>query len=326
MEKIPQKYLSASNHKEACANIRQFLASGLSVKSMAEQLTEKYRKSKYAVREHLGKMLASVYDFENSEIARECARMFGIEPLTTLSVSESIRIYGLTEDEKVFSKREFSNAVTENLAPVDTFPAAKWPMVVEPHCYDDIITISNTHNIYAAMGENVELNLFIFEPSACDILIDETVFGDEEPLYFTEINNFVSPVFKINVLKRLLDFCLEEVGYPYIKINKKVIFTSAEAYLINIDQYVGEDYRDKAWEGVEAVMMKDVIPHYAVSNTGSLFYGDDPDSPYNQLRSIVLYSLIAASMLYETVWAEKLSARLSPKSLAELCQKLNIFI
>ena len=116
------------------------------------------------------------------------------------------------------------------------------------------------------------------------------------------------------------------MGYPYIKINKKVIFTSAEAYLINLDQYVGEDDRDKAWEGVEAVMMKDIMPHYAISNTGSLFCGDDPDSSYNQLRSMVLFSLIAASMLYETVWAEKLSARLSPKSLAELCQKLNIFL
>ena len=325
MEKIPQKYLSATNNKEACANIRHFLASGLTVKGMAEQLTEKYRNSKYAVREHLGKMLASVYDFENSEIARECARMFGIEPLSSLSVGESVRLFGLSEGEKVFSKREFSNDVTGNLAPVDTFPAAKWPMVVDPRCYDDIITISNTHNIYASMSENVELNLFIFEPSPCDILIDDTVFGDEPPLYFTEINHFISPVFKINVLKRLLDFCLEEVGYPYIKINKKVIFTSPEAYLVNLDQYVVEDYRDKAWEGIEVIMMKDVMPHYAVSSIGILFYGDDPDSPYNQLRSMMLYSLIAASMLYEKVWAENLSARLSPNKLTELCQQLNIF-
>lgn len=326
MKKIPQKYLSATNHREACANVRYFLASGLSVKDMAEQLTEKYRTSKSAVREHLGKMLATIYDFENSEIARECARMFGIEPLSTLSVSESLCLYGLRDSERVFSKKEFSDDVTGNLAPVDTFPAAKWPMVVASGCYDDIITLSSSHNIYAAMGEGKELNLFIFEPSHSDILIDEAVFGDEVPLYFTEIDHFVSPVFKINVLKRLLDFCLEEVGYPYIRINKKVIFTSAQARLVNLDQYVGEDYREKEWEGIEVIMMKDIMPHYAITDTCSMFYGDDPEAPYNQLRGMLLHSLISASMLYETVWAEKLTLSLSPKKLTELCQKLNIFI
>ncbi len=326
MKKIPQKYLSPTNYREACANVRHFLSSGLSVESMAEELTEKYRNSRSTVREHLGKMLAFIYDFENSEIADECARMFGIEPLNSLSVSESLCLHGLRDNEKVFSKREFSDSVMGNLAPVESFPASQWPMVVNSDCYDDIITISKSHNIYAAMGESKELNLFIFEPSHSDILIDEAAFGDEVPLYFTEHDHFVSPVFKINALKRLLDYCLEEVGYPYIKINRKVIFTSAQARLVNLDQYVVEDYRDKNWEGVEVIMMKDIMPHYAITDTCSMFCGDDPDSPYNQLRSMLLHSLISASMLYERVWTEKLTLTLSSKKLAELCQKLNIFM
>lgn len=325
MKKIPQKYLSPTNYREACANVRHFLSSGLSVESMAEEMTEKYRNSKNAVREHLGKMLAFIYDFENSVIAGECARMFGIEPLSTLSVSESLCLYGLRDNERVFSKKEFSDDVTSNLAPVDTFPADKWPMVAASGCYDDILTLSSKHNIYAAMSEGKELNLFIFEPSHSDILIDEAIFGDQLPLYFTEHDQFVSPVFKINVLKRLLDFCLEEVGYPYIKINKKVIFTSPHACLVNLDQYVVEDHREKEWEGIEVVMMKDIMPHYAITETCSMFFGDDPDSPYNQLRAMLLHSLISASMLYETVWVQRLAPILSPKKLIDLCKTLNIF-
>jgi len=323
MKKIPQKYLCSTNQREARAFIRQCLASGITVKDMAAQLTAKYRTSGAAVREHLGKLLSIIYDFDSPEIARQCARIFGLSLIDGLSVSESVYIEGYSDDEQIFRRKEFSSNVISYMPVVSPFPSSRWPLTVASSACEDVLTISSEHNIYAVMGADNELNLFILEPCPNDILIDEDIFGNEEPLYFTEHSHFTSPVFRINLAKRILDHCLAEVGYPHIPVKKKVIFTSHEANLMNLDDYRCHD----SWKDVEVIMLKSVVPAYAINKSGCILDKERaPKDLKNQLREMLLFSISATAMLYESACSERLTLSMTPKILFALCRRNNIFM
>ncbi len=322
MKKIPQKYLYSTNQREARAFIRQCLASGMTVKDMAAQLTTKYRTSGAAVREHLGKLLSIIYDFDSPKIACHCARFFGINLIDGLSVSESVYIEGYSDNEQIFKRKEFSSNVTSYMPVVSPFPSNRWPLTVAPSAHENVLTISSEHNIYAVMGADNELNLFILEPCPNDILIDEDVFDDEEPLYFTEHSHFTSPVFRINLANRILDYCLAEIGYPHIPVKKKVIFTSHEANLMNLD-----DYRcHSSWLNVEVIMLKSIVPAYAINKSRCILDKERaPKDLKNQLREMLFFSISATAMLYESVCSEKLTLSVTPKTLSALCKRNYIF-
>ena len=322
MKKIPQKYLSATNHREARAFMRQCLASGMSVKDMAAQLTAKYRASRSIVREHLGALLSIIYDFDSPETARKCARMFGHDLVEDLSVSESVYISGYSQDERIFRRKQFSSEVTSYKPVVDSFPSSRWPFTVSPSASGDVLTISREHNIYAMLDAGNELNLFILEPCPDDILIDEELFGNDEPLYFTESSHFTSPVFRINLIAHILDYCLTEIGYPHIPVKKKVIFTSHEANLVNLDDYLSH----KDWKDVEVIMLKTVIPEYAINKSSCILDRKRSlDDVKNQLREMLLFSISATAMLYGAVCNERLTLSVTPKNLSALCRKNHIF-
>lgn len=323
MKKIPQKYLYSTNQREARAFMRQCFASGMTAKDMAAQLTAKYRTSGAAVREHLGKLLSIIYDFDSPETARQCARTFGLSLIDGLSVSESVYIEGYSDDEQIFKRKEFSSNVTSYMQVVDPFPSSRWPLTVAPSTCKDVLTISSEHNIYAVMGADNELSLFILEPCPDDILIDEEVFGDEEPLYFTEHSHFTSPVFRINLANRILDHCLAEIGYPHIPVKKRVIFTGNEANLINLEDYRSHD----SWQNVEVIMLKSIVPTYAINKSRCILDKERAPKDFkNQLREMLLFSISATAILYESVCRERQTLSVTPKTLSTLCRRNYIFV
>lgn len=322
MKQIPQKYLSATNQREARASVRRWLAAGMSVRDMAAQLTAKYRTSRSRVREHLGMLLSIIYDFESPETSRKCARIFGHDLVDGLSVSESVFMSGYSEGERIFRRKQFSGAVTSYKPVVDLFPSSRYPFTVSPSVCGDVLTVSGKHNIYAVPGADNELNLFILEECPEDILIDEEVFGDDEPLYFTEHSHFTSPVFRINLIAHILDHCLAEIGYPHIPVKKKVIFTSREANLVNLDDYLSHP----DWKDVEVIMLKTVIPEYAIDKSSCILDRKRPiDDLKNQLREMLLFSISATAILYEAACNERITLSMTPRNLSALCERKHIF-
>lgn len=86
------------------------------------------------------------------------------------------------------------------------------------------------------------------EPNA--ILCDEDPFNDEPPLYFTKYSHFISPVYKLKLLRAVMSELLRKKAYPYIRIRLMVIYVSSEVSLLN------EADMEKIWkqEDVEILL------------------------------------------------------------------------
>ncbi|MDE5996909.1 MAG: hypothetical protein K2G77_01725, partial [Muribaculaceae bacterium] len=113
MKNIPEKYYKVRNQREARANIRRWLSSGMSVKDIALQLSTRYEMANDSEKEHLGKLLASVYDFKSSTTAKVCAFIFGIKMIKNLSVGENIFIEGYQQHENLLFRKLYSPTVVD---------------------------------------------------------------------------------------------------------------------------------------------------------------------------------------------------------------------
>lgn len=324
MNKIPWTLFSSGRDKESLTAIRRCLASGLTVRDMAQQITERYRSARPKVRLHLGRMLASVYDFDSHETAAECARMFGFELIEGLSVSQSIYLSLYSPGEKLYWEKEFSSRVTTWQPIVESFPADRWPMIVPSGADSNILTIDSEDNIYVTMNDDRSVTLFILNDWKCDILIDEEPMFNDPPLYFTELSHFVSPVFKLKIARRLLDYCLTSIGYPFINIRMKVIFTHPEAGLLNREEYDVGGGNHRMWEGIDVLMLRSILPAYAFSET-RFFLWDDPESLQGNLYTALLHSMAAVSILYNYVRTKEQMLKINDSTLSSLCSKNEIF-
>lgn len=186
----------------------------------------------------------------------------------------------------------------------------------------NVLTIDIADAIYAIMKGDGTLNLYVMENCPDDILIDEEPFADEAPLYFTSSTHFTSPVFKVKVVKQILDHCLEEIGYPHIPVKMTVIFTAHDANLINIEDYA----RHESWKDIEVLMLKSILPNYAFNNSRSFIdKNEDANSLKNQMRAALIHSICATSILYHSICDDNVATNLNSSILASQCKKNNIF-
>lgn len=96
-----------------------------------------------------------------------------------------------------------------------------------------------------------ELNIDVINDFNDKILVDEELFNDEPPLYFSEHSHFISPVCVANITRRVLESVLEIIGYPPLVIHMHVYFTNPEAELLNADEYsMGGPDIGWCWNGV----------------------------------------------------------------------------
>lgn len=325
MKNIPEKYYKESNQREARANIRRWLSSGMSVKDIALQLSVRYEMANDSEKEHLGKLLASVYDFKSPATAKVCAFIFGIKMITNLSVGENIFIEGYKEHENLLFRKLYSPAVIDNMAAVRVHFEGERRRILPTSSIQNVLTINKAHHIYAVIHTNGEVSIFIVESCASDILIDEESFMGELPLYFTESTHFVSPVFKIKLVKDILEYCLKEIGYPAVTIKPKVIFADLRANLINRCEYDGPEAAKDDWRGIDVIMYRDIDPEYPIHDVGNLMYEECENGLIHQLRVALIHSISATAMICHSISINKKWLKLTPRVLAALCKKNNIF-
>lgn len=326
MKKIPKKYLSAKFKHEARSLVRSWSQKSESDEELVKELIEAYRVAKEQDRFHLGTLLAMVFDLQCPDAARECARLFEVPLSEECSVSEAIYAGGATDDAPLYWRKEFSLGVKEWLPIVAELDTEKYPMVVSPSMADRILTISRSDAMYAYRQFDGTLHLFILNSSDEDILIDEEQFMEEAPLYFTENEHFVSPVFQLRLVKRLLDFVLSEVGYPPLKIAMTAVFVSPQAHLLNYDCYVPGGDNAKDWKGITTIMRRNHLNEYLFTDA-NYFYMESgrPDTVEYDIYSNLLWALAAASILYENVNRNKKLEKYSSAYLRSLCREYDIF-
>jgi hypothetical protein len=108
--------------------------------------------------------------------------------------------------------------------------------------------ISRKHNIHYYRDGAGALVLLGVIPVESAVLVDEEMFGDEPPLYFTELTHYVSPVYLLDRAEILIKELLRIIGYPHLRIRHVVVYDGADCYPINEDdmwesdtQWLGRD-------------------------------------------------------------------------------------
>lgn len=324
---IPTNFFQENYQKEAFSLIRLQLSTTGNVKDMIEEIIKFYETANESQRSYLGRYMSMILDFDNGEYAERCANLFGIYRKQGLSVSETI-VASINEgEESIYHYNDFSTQILRDTRLFVKFPAANYSGIFSYDVHDHILALSIECGIYLLMHPRGELMILGLENNPQDILIDEEIFEDDTaPLYFTETTHFVSPVFKVNVAYTILQYILKEIGYPAIPVNRKVIFTSPEASLININDFAKEDSMYK-WNDVEVLMAKDFRLGSVINKGGCILNIDyEPKSSINLLRSSLITALTATSIIFEDIWNRKLMAKLTPEILAKLCFENYIFL
>lgn len=108
--------------------------------------------------------------------------------------------------------------------------------------------ISRKHNIHYYRDGAGSLVLLTVLPVKSAVLVDEEMFGDEPPLYFTESTHYVSPVYLLDRAEILIKELLRIIGYPHLRVRHVVVYEGADCYPINEDdmwesdtQWLGRD-------------------------------------------------------------------------------------
>lgn len=257
MRKPAKKYFTADAGVESLMLIRKWLDNGATPVDIARWVTSEYAKAENdETRFHLGMMLCSVYDIgdcaNSADVAKKCADMFNIRLLKGRSISESAMAQMLRHNnmDGLCLRDRFNPYFENHCRKMSSVEIPAWiKSRLSEHDCENLLSVDDKMFIYALRGLDGKLWLVGFNDCNTDILIDEELFSGEPPLYFTESTHFTSPVWLINHLARILEYILQKIGYPCMKIHKKMIFPAEHACLINYDEYV----KCSEWRNLEAI-------------------------------------------------------------------------
>lgn len=324
--KIAKKYLSSSSSVKSYRQVRKWVHEDVPVREIVEALTAAYGEAKDKDKLHICSMLAMAYDFGSPNCAEKCLGLMGMAKAHRMSVGQTVYLRKCGELGYVDWDEEYSEGTQGWMPLVEEFDTGRWPGIVYDEHSGRVLTIDREDNIYAFRNCDGAVTLFILNDCKYDMLIDESSFMDESPLYFTEKSHFVSPVYKINLAGGILDFCLAKIGYPSIKIKRDVVFTSHLAHLINIDDYTRPDIHGHDWDGVTVGFSAKSTPPYFHD---CIHFLDESNinSLSNDVLNMVIDSLAATSILYKRIKIafRESFVRVDDELLKRLAEEENIF-
>lgn len=319
MRKPVKKYFMPEAGPVSIMNMRSWMSKGASSESIVRWITSEYAKaSEDTIRRHLGLMLCAAYDSgcnsETEAIARKCADLFDLELIKGHTVSESALAEAIrTKGIETFKWLDSLSPVYENRcwSELKSGSGDKDALsdVLTARDRDNLFPLCSDQNIYALRGFDGHLWIIAFCTRDDEILIDEEVIGFEPALYFTEYDHFTSPVWLVKTVSRILSHIFEMMGYPPMRIYKRVIFTAPNMRLINYDTY----RYDKSWAGVDIVEVNR-RPEFPIVPTSRSLVSHRPDSSPEQLE-IDRRLVVCLSVLSDILSAHDISevARLGPK-------------
>lgn len=322
---IPKKYFKPSQTVSALQLVRSWLSKGLLPIDAIRQIYEMYKEAKSdEAKLNLGFMMATFLEDVKFILSDECARRFKFEELTPNFkgiIGSMVYFIKAVDDRKPLSwKRTFSQDVLEYKQDSNKVN----PYILNKLFYEftipDLFVIHPKAQVFA-MGDYDRRSLTLVIGHDCNdsVLIDENVFGDEPPLYFTESYHFVSPVYKLKLVKEILEYILLQIGFPYIKIKMVAIFYSREINLINREDYVDS----KDWKNVEVMTPKDKIHEYYLASSSKMLVDDKEDTPVStEVKHTLVNALKATAIVCENIFTLKKFVTLTPSSLRQFTDKI----
>lgn len=328
MNIIPNKYLSARHGENAIHLMRRWTGKYGESAAM-ECLLNAYKEANDADKSHIGLLMAMLFDFRSNGHAVDCAGKFGVSVRPSLSVGESILIQKAKDGNEIRWLKDFTQAIHGWTSLVADFDSVNYPLIFTPDAVRQILCISRNDGIYAFRMADGSINFLVINTINDPILIDEEPFGKEGaenyPLYFTESTHFISPVFRLRTVCRLLEFILSEVGYPPIQIKLNVVFNKYNAYLINSTDYEANGAHTSDWQNISVYMRKDYPNDYIFSSVTNFLQCHKMGSNEIQVTSMLVDSLSAVSILYKNISNEEKLLAVSNRELRRFCKKYSIF-
>ena len=245
----------------------------------------------------LYKMSAACYEAiglgKGMNACGKCLKMFDYEATSGYSVNEKLAMkYG-----RIIGCKELNVSVEENLRQAKGIGE----YFTEDAC---VVAISEKEKVYCYKEHDGALVLLSVENCNQDILCDEDTFIEGElPFYFTATTHFVSPVFKLGMLSTLLNELLLHIGYPYMRIKKKVLYTAADVRLINED-----DMWDDPWQGLD---LENVYGRNVVLKKLEAMNDKALSQPLKEVLAV-------AALLYDDLFIKKIS---EPERIKEVMKR-----
>lgn len=329
MRKPAKKYFTPESATDSIMLIRKWMSGGASHETIARWISAEYAKATdVATRRHLGFMLCAVYDSVSDKVtnsvASKCADMFGIDRIKGHSISESamiesIRLNGMVNFQWLEEMSpEFSH---QSVSLIGSLPKCEKSDIFTLRDCENLFPIDSSNKIYAL--RSIDGNIWLI--SLCDckdpVIIDEEVFNNTPAQYFTEHYTFISPVWIINIICRVLEYLLERVGYPPMNIRKRVIFYSPEVKLLNYNSFK----HDKAWTGVDVLTAKDKNLYPLLPPSISLSSRTRDVMPEQLITDMMLF--LCLSSVSEIVKHHELNeiANADDEMFTAWCKELEIF-
>lgn len=302
--KIAKKYLKSASGIKSYLLVRKWIYGGNTVRDVVETLTAAYGEAKEKDKVHIDSLLAMAYDFDSPKFAEKCLSLIGETKEKQMSVGQTVYLRKSEREGCSHWDKEYSESAQRLRPLVEEFDTERWRGIIYEEHSGRVLTIDREDNIFAFRSSDGSVTLFILNDCKDDMLIDESSFMGAAPLYFTENTHFVSPVFKINMVGKILDYCLAIIGYPYVKVKKEVVFTSPSANLMNIDDYTRLDVNGRDWDGVTVGFSAKHPCPYFYNCIHFLEDTDKADTLKNNLLGAMVDSLGATSILYKRIKIE----------------------
>lgn len=325
MLKIQTKYIQSCDTVKALQNVRTWLSRGLEPLDGVRQLSEVYKKAKNdQQRRHLGFLLSSLIEAADFNLADECARRFNI-------ISQQYHIQQLkggmyffsqanNQEHPVIWKKNFSYNVRnfrhyKNVCDLDilnsVFELSTQPNVFAIHPLENIFVLGD--------ADNRSCSLVIVHGGEGGILIDEEPFSTNPPKYFTEKTYFTSPVYRIKLVKQILEHILLEIGFPYFRIKTYVVFCHKSVRLINRDEYENSE----EWKDIRVLTPEQKRKDYFFSSSSQMIERQFDDSTWMKDFKDTLYNAFkATAIVYERLSNNNEFTKLTPTLLRHLTRDL----
>lgn len=329
MRKPAKTFFSPEYGCKSIMIIRKWLASGASPVDIVRWINKEYAKaSDDTTRFHIGMMLSAALATENNPqgllLANKSAKMFGLSPVMGQTVSECAMLKLMSEyGEDCVKWFDSFNAYFIKKCPL---PSASAPSdlvtpAVSLQDHRNLITMDAKHSIYAL--RDIEGKVWIMVVNRCntDVLIDEEMFNDNPPLYFTANDHFVSPIWLATKVAQILEYILMRIGYPPFPIHKKIIFDKQGINLINEEEYIDCE----KWKGIDVVSFGKTGEYQFLSGTIPMVeVRSNVSDSEMELCSMLYLSIMATATILESFDIAK-HPEIDDNLIEEWCKKTCIF-
>lgn len=169
-----------------------------------------------------------------------------------------------------------------------------------------------------------QLCLAVICPETMDCIADEEPFADNKPLYFGEASHFYSPVDAVRSFHQILEKILIRIGYPMVRIRRRVLLASPELNLLNRDDYQPGGAYASEWRGVEVFERSQMGRKPFIGKTVPLIIPDEK-SEWLRMDLLLVYSLVAAAIVYNAAGHDSHSRSLTSARIDKLIERTEIF-